>query len=1162
MRRIPFSGGGITHNSTASLADNLSGYQKNVLGRMQVTGPTASTDLKSRLLALSPQRRLLVDKLLAQRRPAADPTAADLNAGSRIERRAGTRDRFPASFEQERLWFMDRLVPFRAVYYIPTAIRLSGPLDATALQRAFTAVVARHEVLRTVLADEGDGCTQVVLPAGEVPLPVVDLRGEPEPAQAVDDRVRASLAEPFDLGTGPLLRCTLYRIGDDDHVLVIVQHHVISDYWSLGILLNELAEFYRGGTTLPELPIQYGDFAEWQRRELSGKRLETLLSFWSDHLDGAAPLLNLPVDRRRPATRTARGLFLPVRFEPALVDAAAELGRRHGATLHMTMLAAYVAILARYVPDQDIVVGVPIAGRGSADVQPLIGYFLNWLPLRFQVTDDPTFTTLLQRVRQASVDGYAHQDLPFEKLVHDLRPERDLRTTPIFQTSFSLRDANPEPPGLPGVRSSFFPLTGSATHFDLMVELWREGDAVVGNLPYDEELFDQSTVELLVDHLTQLLNEAVRSPDRPISEISLAAPLIAAVARSAPPAHTLPELVAEHAARTPQRIAVTCGEDRLSYGDLEQRANQLAALLRSRGAGPGTLVGICLERSVEMVVAALAVTRTGAAYLPLDPDHPPARLAFMLADATPVAVISERGLIERLGPDAPPIVSLDDDRDLIAGQSADSLGTKGDPDAPAYVIYTSGSTGTPKGVLVTHANVVRLVTTTLDRFAFTADDVWTVSHSFAFDFSVWEMWTPLLTGARAVVVPRWVTRAPDAFATLLIDEGVTVLNQTPSAFAQLARLIIDRDLRPTALRLVIFGGEALNPATLAGWLDRFGDDHPVLVNMFGITETTVHVTIRRLRLEDLAAAVSPIGVPIPDLQVHVLDRHGRPVPVGVPGEMYVGGPGVADGYLGRPGLTAQRFVPDPFSGVSGSRLYRTGDLARRLPSGELGYLGRADQQVKIRGHRIEPGEVQAALLALPAIRAAAVIARDDGNGEQRLVGYVVPEEGNQVRSAEIRRALRTSLPDYMVPSVVVELESIPLTANGKLDQRRLPAPTVQAAATTVERIAPRTPAEQALAEIWCELLGVASVSTSDTFFDLGGHSLMMIRLLERIRQRMGVEPPLATLFVDPSLAAMAAAVSQASAVSSFEATDADYSELLSALSDDEVAAMLSEFEER
>ena len=1090
-------------------------------------------DLEARLRALTPRQRELLERVRAER-------AA---GGGRIRRRPPGTDRAPASFEQERLWFMDRLIPYRQVYYTPTVLRLEGALDAGALEWALNGVVARHEVLRTVFEEAEGRPVQVVLPEQAVALPVEDVSGCEDPEAEVRRRGPEEIVRPFDLAMGPPLRARLYRLGADDHVLLLTLHHIVSDAWSLTAFLGELEALYARrlglpSRALPELPIQYADFATWQRERLAGPEVEGLLAWWRERMAGAPAVMELPLDHVRPPQRRAIGRFVPVRLERELVERVRGLGREEGATLHQTLLASFEAVLARYTGQRELVVGIPIAGRGRSEVEPLIGFFLNWLVLRTPVGDDPAFRELVGRVRDGALAAHAHAELPFELLVTALQPRRDLSTTPVFQVSFSVRDEQVPLPRFAGLGVGEFELAVSATHYDLMGDFWVEDGEVVGNLPYNEELFEEATIERLGERWKRLLWGAVSAPGRRISELPLLSDgerrwLLRPWDEVPPPRRAragvgearprcLHERFAAEAAERPGAEAVSCEGERLTYGELERAASRLAHLLRERGVRPGARVAICLERSVDTVVAMLGVLKAGAAYLPLDPDHPGERLSYLMADGGASALVSQRGLASRLGERPAAVVWMDADRELLEAQPAHDPGVRVSPGAAAYVIYTSGSTGKPKGVLVSHGCVGRLFDATRDWMGYGPADVWALFHSAAFDFSVWEVWGALLHGGRVAVVPQWATRAPEAVLELVAEEGVTVLSQTPSAFGQLGRVALERaEGLPAGLRLVVFGGEALEPQRLRGWFERFGEERPRLVNMYGITETTVHVTYRPLGKADVAGAASVIGRPIPDLQAYVLGRGLEPVPEGVPGELYVGGAGLADGYLGRPGLTAERFLPDPYSERPGSRMYRSGDVGKLLKSGELAYVGRRDDQVKIRGHRIELGEVQAALARQPGVAEAVVVAREQAGAERRLVAYLVASGEGAPTVGQLRRGLGAELPEFMVPAAFVVLDRLPLTPNGKVDRRALPEPGGERPALEREYVAPRTDEERVVALALARTLRVERVGALDSFFELGGHSLLALQLLTALKRETGVALDVADVFRRPTVAQLA-----------------------------------------
>jgi amino acid adenylation domain-containing protein len=1085
------------------------------------------TDAAKPLADLTPEQR----KLLALRlrmRNANQPAPA-------AEREGGV---FPLSFAQQRMWLLDRLEPGGTAYNLAFAWRLRGPLDAAVLERAVAEIVRRHEILRTRIEPRDGEPVQVVEPFRGPTLAIID-HPIPEPDREAEYQRLATeeMARPFDLAAGPLLRASLVRGGDRDHLFLWSIHHVAGDGWSTGIFGRELKALYEAfaagrPSPLPPLPVQYGDHAVRQRERLSGDALARETEWWKAQLAGAPALLDLPTDRPRPAVRSDRGETLAFELPPEVAGRVDALARAEGATPFMVLLAAFQVLLARWSGEDDVLVGTPIANRTTADVEGLIGYFANTLVLRGDLSGDPTFRALLARVREATLDAYDHQELPFEKLVEELNPERSLSHTPLFQVAFVLQNlAAPSPitgqPMLGEARMEPVGRERSTAKFDLTLTLSQHGAHTFGHLEYAADLWDRATVERLLGHFAVLLEAALAAPDTRISDLPLLAETERAdlEARARPAASfaadtTLQARFAAQAARTPGAIAVTCDGASLTYAELDARANRVAHHLLALGAAPGDRIGLCVERSAEIVVGILAILKAGAAYLPLDPANPDDRIADMLEDSGARLVVTTAALAPRVSGDGVRAIPLDAARDAIGAYPSDAPGVFADPDSAAYVIYTSGSTGRPKGVVVTHANVLRLFAATRAWFGFGGDDVWTLFHSYAFDFSVWEIWGALLYGGRLVVVPFYVSRSPEAFHALLCRERVTVLSQTPSAFRQLAAVDDEAAAGDLALRCVIFGGEALDPASLRGWIGRRGDERPALVNMYGITETTVHVTWRPIcRADADAGSASPIGIPIPDLAVQLLDGRGRMVPVGVAGEMYVAGAGVAAGYLGRPALTAERFVPDPFG--RGARLYRSGDRARWLADGGLEFLGRADDQVKVRGFRIEPGEIESALLEHPGVREAVVLARDEGD-QRRLVAWTVPAAGAALQPSELRAHLAARLPDYMVPAAFVALDALPLTRNGKVDRRALPEP--DAAAGAAAWIAPRTPTEEVLAGIWSGLLGVDHVGGDDGFFALGGHSLLATRVVSRVREAFHVDLPLRAIFESPTLSALAAAI--------------------------------------
>jgi amino acid adenylation domain-containing protein len=1019
--------------------------------------------------------------------------------------------RWPQSFSQQRLWFLEQLMPGTAAYHMPAAVRIQGPLNPDRLEAALNLVLRRQEGLCTGFRE----AFQVIVPDAALELRRFDLSDCSSAAAETElnRRVAAEMARPFDLGRPPLMSALLIRRAADDHVLVLVMHHLVSDAWSVGVLCRDIAAAYGAlnagpAAALPALAFQYLDFAVWQLRAQTTV-LEERLSFWRQRLADLPPL-ELPTDRPRPVMPSFRGQRRPFALDAETVAGLRQLARRYRVTLFMVLLASFKSLLHRYTGQADIAIGVAVANRPLTAMEDVIGFFANTLVLRTSLDGDPTFAELLARVRRTTLDAYAHQDVSFDQVVRLLQPERDLSRQPLFQVMFVLQNAPMPPIRLPELTFSELDIDPGAARFDLTFELHEADGGIAGHVDFALDLFDAATVDRLLDHFRRLMRACAADPlcrlsALPIlSEPERQALLAPATAMDDPRAGAcLHELFAIQVKAMPHAVAVTFRDQRITYAELDRRANRLANHLRAKGVGPETCVALCLERSADMVVAILGVLKAGGAYLPLDPAQPTERLGFMLQDAGSAFVVTRSDMLGRLPPIVLQAVCLDGDEEAIAARSPSCPDSSAGPGNTAYVIYTSGSTGRPKGVSVEHRHVVRLFLATERHFAPGPSDVWTLFHSYAFDFSVWEIWGALLYGGRLVVVPYWQVRSPDALLDLILEEGVTVLNQTPSAFWHLAhaRELANAPCPPT-LRLVIFGGEALDFRRLRRWFDRCGDERPRLVNMYGITETTVHVTCRPITRADAeGASPSVIGPPLDDLALYVLDRHQQPVPYGVTGELYVGGAGLSRGYLNRAALTAERFVPDAFGGRPGARLYRSGDIARRRADGEIEYLGRIDQQVKVRGFRVELTEIEAVLAEYSAVREVAVLLREDVPGEPRLVAYVTRQSGRAVLVEDLRRFAAARLPDYMIPAAVVVLDALPMTGNGKTDRKALPAPATERPYLTTEFVAPRTERELLLADIWSAVLAVEKIGIRDNFFVLGGDSIRSIQVCARAQAR-------------------------------------------------------------
>ena len=1037
----------------------------------------------------------------------------------------------PLSFAQERLWFLERLDPGGAALHLPLALALRGRLDLAAWRRSLEEVVRRHETLRTRFRDSAEGPVAEVLPAHRFPVPLVDLSGL---AAAEREREACRLAlvtarRPFDLGTGPFLCALVVRLAADEHWALATLHHIAADGWSLGVLLTEVAALYEAfaaGRPSPfsALPIQYADYAAWQRDFLRGEALDAQLSFWRERLAGTT-VLDLPTDFPRPAAPSVLGASLPVTLSPELTQALRRVSREAGGTLFMSLLAGFQVLLSRYSGQEAVNVGTPVAGRTHVETERLIGLFINTLVLRTDLAGDPTFGEALARAREVALDAQAHPDLPFEKLVGELQPRRSLAHSPLFQVMFVLQPAMEEKVILPGLEISALRAERGAVQYDLFLSLNDHGDGLRGWLEYATDLFERGTMERFLGHFETLLAAAAAEPRRRLSELPLLTPVERrqvlldwnATAASYPQA-TLPALLAASAAARPEVVAAEHAGERLTYAELEARANRLARYLATRGVGPEVRVGLCLERSLDLLVAVLGLLKTGGVYVPLDPAYPRERIALVLEDAAAPVLVTQEALRQLLPAEGAAIVSVDAERDAIARESAAPFGCPALPDNLVYVLFTSGSTGRPKGVQVTHGGLVNFLESVRRELGFTAGEALLAITTLSFDIAGLELYLPLLAGGRVVIASRETAADGRRLAEELIRSGTAMLQATPVTW----RMLLEAGWQGDGKLLALCGGEALPEDLAAKLLPRVGS----LWNFYGPTETTIWSSVLELREGEPVR----VGPPLANTQFYVVDRSLQPMPVGVPGELLIGGDGLARGYLGRPELTAERFVPDPFDGT-GERLYRTGDLVRWRRDGRLEFLGRLDHQVKVRGFRIELGEVEAALAVQPGIERVVVVARGDA-GEKRLVAYVVGE----AEPAKLREALRERLPDYMVPSGFVRLDALPLTPNGKVDRKALPEPDA-VAAPAAAYVPPRTLAEELLAEIWCQVLRRDRISIHEDFFDLGGHSLLATRVVARLYEASGVELPLRALFESPTLEGLARTVERALLVEAGELGD-------------------------
>jgi len=1021
------------------------------------------------------------------------------------------------SFAQRRLWFLEQLAPGPS-YVLTRAYRISGPLDVTALERALSALVARHETLRTTFEIRDGDAVQAVGPPSPVPIPVVDASAssETERRGRADAWIQAEGVRPFDLARGPLLRAGLMRFGPSDHVLMLVLHHIVTDGWSMGVLAREVGALYgefTGGdaAALQELPVRYRDFAEWQREWLQKEVLPRQLPYWRERL-ADPPILSLPADHTRPSPPTFGGVAHRRRFPTGLTAALKQLARAEGGTLYMALLAAFQVLLMRYSGQEDIAVGSPIASRVRPELEGLIGFFANTLVLRSDLSGDPTFRELLRRVREVAIGAYTHQDVPFEKLVEELQPDRDALHNPLFQVLFGFNTGSGSV-SLPGLVVTPLEIENRFSRFDLEV-LIHESNGILDALWIGSaDLFEKTTVGRMASHFERLLESIVDRPEAKLSELDI---LPAAERRrvveewnrtesSWPRDATLDGLFEAEASRTPDAVALVHRGEAVTYGELNARADRVAASLVARSVGPGDLVAICVERNPGMVAALLGILKTGAAYVPLDPNHPPARLAAILEDSGARLVLTQEKTERALPAGAFERLRLDAD-------AADSPRAGGKPPRRpgpsdlAYVIYTSGSTGTPKGVAIEHRSAVALTAWARERFSREELSGVLASTSICFDLSVFELFAPLTSGGTVILV-RDVLELPE----LPTAPAVRLVNTVPSAMAELLRL----GPLPASVETVNLAGEPL-PQSLVRQIRESGGVARVY-DLYGPSEDTTYSTCG-VRTGD---GPPTIGRPIANKRIYVLDGNRRPVPIGVAGEIFCAGVGVARGYLHPPTGVAERFLDDPFR--PGERMYATGDLGRFLPDGSIQLLGRMDDQVKVRGYRIELGEIEEGLRRHPSVQACAVRAWEDGAGK-RLVAYVVPAIGETVSASVLRMHLKASLPEPMLPSSFMALEALPLTPTGKVDRRALPEPEAPAGSPSEEYVAPRDPVETAIAEIWSQVLGVERVGVHDNFFDLGGHSLLATRVFARLQKAFSVAPPLRMLFEKPTVAELARAI--------------------------------------
>ncbi|EGJ29404.1 MULTISPECIES: non-ribosomal peptide synthetase [Moorena] len=1020
------------------------------------------------------------------------------------------------SFAQERLWFVNQLFPDNSSYNQPIALNLKGPLNVVALEQSLKEIIQRHETLRTSFPEINGQPVQIVAPVMELPLTVVDLQSGDstyQQSEKVKELVRQEAMATFDLANGPVVQVTLLQLESEHHVLLIKMHHIISDGWSLGILVRELSTLYEAfaqgkSSVLPELPIQYADFASWQREWLTGEVLEKQLNYWKKQLSGISPILDIPTNYPRPTEPTFKGGMEYFKLDSYLTQKLKQLSQESGSTLFMTLLAAFFVLLSRYSGQSDLVVGSPIANRNRREIEPLIGMFVNTLVLRADLSDNPTFRKLLERVQKTTLDAYTHQDLPFEKLLGELQTERNLSHNALVQVMFALQNNKMEAWNLPGLRVSEMEFDFDFTRFDLEVHCWEVSSGIEAYCVYSTDIFEPDTIARMMGHFQTLLEAVVANPEQKVLQLPLmkSSELHQILVEwnntktDYPKDKCIHQLFEEQVEKTPDAVAVVFEDKQLTYSELNSRANQLAHYLQTLGVKPEVLVGICVERSLEMIVGLLGILKAGGAYVPLDPNYPSERLAYMLFDAGVLVLLTQQSLVVSLPEHQTQVVCLDRDWDAIASLSNQNLLNEANPENLAYVIYTSGSTGKPKGVAIEHHSPVALCNWAKKIFTIEQLAGVLASTSICFDLSIFEIFVTLSCGGQVILA----NNALDLPNVKQADE-VTLINTVPSAVTEL--LIIKAI--PSNVKIINLAGEVFTNQLVQKLYQQ--ESVQGVYNLYGPSEDTTYSTYTLL--EKGAKTEPTIGRPITNTEIYILDKNTQPVPIGVAGELHIGGAGLARGYLNNSELTVEKFIPNPFD--NNCKLYKTGDLVRYLPNGDIKFISRIDHQVKVRGYRIETGEIEAVLNSYPQVQETVVVAREDNFGNKGLVAYLVlesetPEVSDTEQIEKVKQYVKEQLPKYMIPSRFLLLPELPLTPNGKVDRKALPVPDVVSSMSIY--VAPETETQKVLAGIWAEVLGIEKVGIHDNFFDLGGHSLLATQVVSRIGQAFDIEFPLRKIF--------------------------------------------------
>lgn len=1031
-----------------------------------------------------------------------------------------------ASFTQQRLWFLQKLNPSSSAYNESTAIHLTGPLHYATLLQVIRDIVQRHEILRTTFSTANGQVIQVIAPVlpEDFSIPVMDMQSSALAEHALQQKICEYTQQPFNFETEFAWRIQLLRISDSEHVFLLVMHHIISDAWSQNLLLGEITKIYAAYSEnrsfdLPALPIQFADYTHWQHQRFQEGVLQEQLAYWKDKLHGAPQLLELPTDRARPSVQTNQGSRYPILIPEALNQSLQSLSKQQNVTLFMTLLAVFKVLLYRYSHQSDIIIGSPIAGRTHIETEELIGCFINTLALRTDLNGNPAFSEVLKRVHKTTIDALQNQEVPFEKLVEELQPARSLNHSPLFQVMFSLQNFSSGSQEMREIKATPYEIPHTTAKFDLWLNLQETSQGLEGHIEYNTDLFDQITIDRLWQHFLCLMAGILAHPDQQLSEL----PLLTAedqhqlldqwnaTQADLPSELCLHHLIEAQARRTPDRIACLCEDEKLTYRQLNDRANSLAFLLQEKGVGPDVLVGICLERTVDLLVALLAVLKAGGAYVPLDPTYPPDRLSYMLQDAEALVLLTHTSLAAHLPEARSEVLCLDTD-----WQPSHTLPPQSTvkPAHLAYVIYTSGSTGKPKGVQIPHGAVVNFLLSMQRSPGITAQDVLLAITTISFDIAALELFLPLTVGACVVLARREITIDGKALSHAINSFNVTLLQATPATW----QLLLDAGWQGKKDMRMLCGGEALS-TKLATRLVRYGAE---LWNMYGPTETTIWSTTMKI---EPAQPVITVGKPIMNTQTYILNAYKHPVPIGVTGDLYIGGVGLARGYSHLPQTTTQQFIPHPFSNEPGGRLYKTGDIARYHRDGNIEILGRADHQVKVRGFRIELGEIESVLLQYAAVREAVVITQDDGYGARRLIAYVVLKDTEGINA--LRAFMLTQLPPYMLPTVYIPLDHLPRTSNGKIDRLALPSVHQQRAGQMDDLLEPRSDVERTIATVWQEVLHLEKVGINHNFFDLGGHSLLFIQIQSKLHTLLGREIAILDLLRYPTISLLADALKQA-----------------------------------